>query len=54
MEESIKPKVLHFEYCNETRREHARREKIESVKVQNFELAASWREKEKSPPDILR
>lgn len=45
--EKVKLKILDFEYYNEERLEHAKKEKIEGVKSQNFEWAASWRDKEK-------
>ena len=45
--EKIKIKILDFEYYNEERLQHATKEKIEGVKSQNFEWAASWRDKEK-------
>lgn len=46
-QEKVKLKILDFEYYNEERLEHAKKEKIEGVKSQNFEWAASWRDKEK-------
>ncbi len=46
-QEEVKRKILDFEYYNEKRLEHAKKEKIEGVKSQNFEWAASWRDKEK-------
>lgn len=45
-QEKVKLKILDFEYYNEERLEHAKKEKIEGVKSQNFEWAASWRDKE--------
>lgn len=46
-QEKVKIKILDFEYYNEERLKHAQKEKIEGVKSQNFEWAASWRDKEK-------
>jgi len=46
-QEKVKLKILDFEYYNEERLEHAKNEKIEGVKSQNFEWAASWRDNEK-------
>jgi hypothetical protein len=40
-------KFLDFEYYNEDRKEHAKREKVVEVNLQNFGSAANWREKEK-------
>lgn len=36
-QEKVKLKILDFEYYNEERLEHAKNEKIEGVKSQNFE-----------------
>ncbi len=52
-DEGVNVKILDFEYYNEERHQHARNEKIESVKAQNFELAASWRLKEKEAAGYL-
>jgi len=45
-------KILDFEKFNEQKQEIAKNEKIHSIKAQNFEIAANWRDIEKKCIDI--
>ena len=45
--ESIIIRILDFEFYNEDRLIHTRKEKIKEIGLQNFDSAASWRKTEK-------